>query len=150
MAENEAYPWARSFLQNIDDGFREGAEAREAEASKQEMERVARDAAQEKLKLESDQARERAKQERERALPELLRAGSTLNTVFVIGGWVGSIAGAYHGYKRNDSVGWAIGWSLLGAFWPVTIPIMVAQGFGKPIAKAATANGRKARKKTSK
>lgn len=82
--------------------------------------------------------------------PEVLRAGSTLNTVFVIGGWVGSIAGAYHGYKRNDSVGWAIGWSLLGAFWPVTIPIMVAQGFGKPIAKGATENRRKARKKTSK
>ena len=51
-------------------------------------------------------------------------------------GWAGSMAGgisgAYHGYKRNDSVGWAIGWGLLGsAFWPITIPISLAQGFGQ-------------------
>lgn len=40
---------------------------------------------------------------------------------------------AYHGYKRNDSVGWAIAWALAGAIAPViTIPVAIAQGFGKP------------------
>ena len=59
------------------------------------------------------------------------------------------LAGAYHGYKRNDSIGWAIGWSLLAsAFWPIAVPIMIAQGFGKPASKAAKKNPRKAAKKS--
>jgi hypothetical protein len=46
---------------------------------------------------------------------------------------VGAAGGAYHGYKRNDSVGWAIGWSIFGGAIPVlAIPIAVAQGVGKP------------------
>jgi hypothetical protein len=41
-------------------------------------------------------------------------------------------ASAYHGYKRNDSVGWAIVWGGLGAIFPVLTPaIALAQGFGK-------------------
>jgi hypothetical protein len=40
---------------------------------------------------------------------------------------------AYHGYKRNGSVGWALVWGLLGGLvWPVTVPIALAQGYGKP------------------
>lgn len=40
--------------------------------------------------------------------------------------------GAYHGYKRNDSVGWGIIWGLLGGAFPIfTIPISFAQGFGE-------------------
>jgi hypothetical protein len=39
---------------------------------------------------------------------------------------------AYHGYKRNDSVGWGVVWFLLGAvFWPVAVPIALAQGYGE-------------------
>lgn len=42
-------------------------------------------------------------------------------------------ASIYHGYKRNHSVGWAIGWGLLATIFPVTTTaIAVAQGFGKP------------------
>lgn len=38
----------------------------------------------------------------------------------------------YHGYKRNDSVGWAIAWGLLGGLFPVITPaIALAQGFGE-------------------
>ena len=41
-------------------------------------------------------------------------------------------AGAYHGYKRNQSVGWAIAWALLGGLFPIIVPaIALAQGFGK-------------------
>ena len=41
-------------------------------------------------------------------------------------------ASAYHGYKRNESIGWAVGWGLLGGLFPVIVPtIAVAQGFGK-------------------
>ena len=40
---------------------------------------------------------------------------------------------AYHGYKRNNSVGWAIVWGLLGGILPVfSVAIAFAQGFGKP------------------
>jgi hypothetical protein len=46
----------------------------------------------------------------------------------------GTATGAYHGYKRNHgSIGWAIGWGLLGGVVPIiTIPVSLAQGFGKP------------------
>ncbi len=44
----------------------------------------------------------------------------------------GTTLGAYHGYKRTDSIGWAIGWGLLGGIFPfITLPIAYAQGFGK-------------------
>lgn len=44
----------------------------------------------------------------------------------------GTVVGVYHGYKRNDSVGWAIGWGLLGGLVPeFVIPIALAQGFGE-------------------
>lgn len=42
------------------------------------------------------------------------------------------VASTYHGYKRNNSVGWAIWWGLMGALFPVITPVIaVAQGFGK-------------------
>jgi hypothetical protein len=46
----------------------------------------------------------------------------------------GSATGAYHGYKRHHgSVGWAVGWALLGGIFPIiTIPLSLAEGFGKP------------------
>jgi len=55
---------------------------------------------------------------------------------------------AYHGYKRNNSIGWAIGWALLGGMFPIITPVIaVAQGFGKPIgAKANRARRRRARR----
>jgi hypothetical protein len=41
-------------------------------------------------------------------------------------------ASVYHGYKRNDSLGWGIWWGLMGAVFPVITPVVaVAQGFGK-------------------
>ncbi len=47
-------------------------------------------------------------------------------------GWAAVGASAYHGYKRNHSVGWAIGWAIAGAFAPIiTVPVAIAQGFGK-------------------
>ena len=44
----------------------------------------------------------------------------------------GGAIGAYHGYKRNDSVGWAIGWGLFGTMFPIiVIPVAFAQGIDK-------------------
>jgi hypothetical protein len=41
-------------------------------------------------------------------------------------------ASAYHGYKRNDSIGWGIWWFFMGGLFPVITPVIaVAQGFGK-------------------
>lgn len=44
-------------------------------------------------------------------------------------------ASAYHGYRRHrGSLGWAIGWGLLGSIFPIITPaIALAQGFGKPM-----------------
>ena len=39
----------------------------------------------------------------------------------------------YHGYKRNDSIGWAVGWGILGGMFPIMAPVIaVAQGFAEP------------------
>lgn len=39
---------------------------------------------------------------------------------------------AYHGYARNESIGWALVWGVFGSlFWPVTVPIALAQGYGR-------------------
>lgn len=47
---------------------------------------------------------------------------------------VGAGLAAYHGYKRNhESVGSAVGWGVLGGLVPIiTVPVALAQGFGKP------------------
>jgi hypothetical protein len=38
---------------------------------------------------------------------------------------------SYHGYKRNQSVGWALAWGFLGACFPIiTVAVAAAQGFG--------------------
>lgn len=43
-------------------------------------------------------------------------------------------ASAFHGYRRNrGSIGWALGWGLLGGLFPIITPaIALAQGYGKP------------------
>lgn len=57
--------------------------------------------------------------------------------IFSVASLTGAATGAYHGYKRNNSIGWAIGWFLLGGLFPiVTIPVSLAQGYGKPRMKA--------------
>lgn len=44
------------------------------------------------------------------------------------------VASTYHGYKRNNSVGWAIWWGFMGSIFPVITPVIaIAQGFAKPI-----------------
>lgn len=54
----------------------------------------------------------------------------------VIGGVVtlaSAATSAYHGARRNQSVGWAIWWFTMGLLFPVITPtVAVAQGFGRP------------------
>jgi len=61
-------------------------------------------------------------------------ASSPYTTLIEVGSLAGTGLGAYHSYKRNHgSIGWAIGWSIFGALMPIlAIPIMLAEGFGKP------------------
>ena len=59
--------------------------------------------------------------------------GRPVSKFWAIAGTVSMAASAYHGYKRNNSVGWALGWGLLGALFPIITPtIGIAQGFAKP------------------
>lgn len=63
--------------------------------------------------------------------------GGTLKTVMTVASTAASAALAYHGYKRNNSVGWAVGWFFLGGlFWPIALPVALAQGFAKPRVKS--------------
>lgn len=53
-------------------------------------------------------------------------------TIYGVGTMAATVALAYHGYKRNNSVGWALVWGVFGGmFWPVAAPIALAQGFGE-------------------
>jgi hypothetical protein len=46
---------------------------------------------------------------------------------------VSAAASGYHGYRRNQSIGWAMIWFLAGSILPVFTPLIaVAQGYGKP------------------
>lgn len=57
---------------------------------------------------------------------------SPMGKAYMLLSLVGSGAGAYHGYKRTQSVGWAIGWGMFGSLIPfVAIPVALYQGFGK-------------------
>ena len=47
-------------------------------------------------------------------------------------GTAGMGVGLYHGWKRTGKTGWALGWGLLGAWFPVVvIPLAFIQGIGK-------------------
>jgi len=55
-----------------------------------------------------------------------------VNTIWTLASIAGGAASAYHGYKRNHSVGWAVWWGFWGSLLPVFTPIIAyAQGFGK-------------------
>jgi hypothetical protein len=57
---------------------------------------------------------------------------STFGKVYIALGTISAILSGYHGYKRNNSIGWGIGWFLLGGTFPIITPtIAFAQGFGK-------------------
>lgn len=46
---------------------------------------------------------------------------------------VGAPLCGYHGYRRNRSWGWALGWFVLGGLVPeLMLPVAAAQGFAKP------------------
>jgi hypothetical protein len=56
-----------------------------------------------------------------------------LRKVAMVVGFAAVPALAYHGFKRNDSAGWAVVWGLFGSMvWPITVPIAIAQGYAKP------------------
>ncbi len=59
------------------------------------------------------------------------KAGGT-STIWAVLATASAAASAYHGYKRNRSVGWAIWWFFMGGLFPVVTPVIaVAQGYGK-------------------
>jgi hypothetical protein len=65
--------------------------------------------------------------------------GVPMRTFPVLSPWwkaasaISAAACAYHGYKRNQSVGWALWWAAMGGIAPVIAPVIaVAQGYGKP------------------
>lgn len=92
---------------------------------------------------EGELAAKKAKADLDRTLAqaELARKQRESSPIHMAGtalAWGAVIAGVYHGYKRNNgSVGWALAWGLFGGIWPISIPLMLAQGFGKPIEPAS-------------
>lgn len=66
------------------------------------------------------------------------RIGSTVSVPLLV----------YHGYKRNESIGWAVVWGLLGgSFWVIGLPLAFAQGFGKRKVRSNVRRRRTSRRK---
>lgn len=43
-----------------------------------------------------------------------------------------SAVSGYHGYRRNDSIPWALWWALMGGLFPIITPVIgYAQGWGQ-------------------
>jgi hypothetical protein len=54
-------------------------------------------------------------------------------TLEAIGLLASAGAAAIHGYRRNQSIGWALGWFCAAMIFPVaTLALAVGQGFAKP------------------
>jgi len=65
---------------------------------------------------------------------------STEKQIWAVASAASAAAGAFHGYRRNQSIAWALVWAVLGGMFPVVVPaIALAQGFGKPRAGLAPA-----------
>jgi hypothetical protein len=55
-----------------------------------------------------------------------------VETMFRVGTVLSLPLLTYHGYKRTNSLGWALAWGLLGTIvWPITVPVAFAQGFAE-------------------
>lgn len=58
--------------------------------------------------------------------------GDVTDSAFKFAGLAAVGACAYHGYRRNKSVGWAVAWAVLAGLSPlITTGVAFAQGFGK-------------------
>ena len=67
------------------------------------------------------------------AFADAFKVSAPVAIFWGIASTVSMAASAYHGYKRNDSIGWALWWGAMGALFPIITPtIALAQGFGKP------------------
>lgn len=56
----------------------------------------------------------------------------TPSVVWGVLGLASGALGAYHGYRRNDSIGWSVVWFGAGMIFPIFTPVLaLAQGFGK-------------------
>lgn len=54
------------------------------------------------------------------------------NAVWGVLSVASGVMSGFHGYRRNQSVGWGVAWFVLGTILPVITPtIAVAQGYGK-------------------
>ena len=55
-----------------------------------------------------------------------------MSTFWGVASLVSGAASAFHGYRRNQSIGWGAWWFVMGTIFPVITPaIGAAQGFGK-------------------
>lgn len=56
----------------------------------------------------------------------------SLSTVYGVASIISAAVSGFHGYRRNNSIGWGLWWFLMGSIFPVVTPVIgLAQGFGK-------------------
>lgn len=61
------------------------------------------------------------------------QADAPLSTVSIAIVTTSVALAAYHGYKRNQSIAWALWWAFAASLLPVVVPaIAIAQGYGQP------------------
>jgi hypothetical protein len=69
---------------------------------------------------------------RESGFRSEMKSARKYGTIWGLVSTASMAASAYHGYKRNEKVRWALWWGFMGALFPVITPaIGLAQGFGK-------------------
>jgi len=57
----------------------------------------------------------------------------TNRTLWQVASVTSACLSAYHGYRRNDSIGWGIWWGICGGICIGIVPgLAFAQGFGEP------------------
>ena len=67
---------------------------------------------------------------------------STLTKISLVASVLSTPVLAYHGYRRTGTVGNALLWGILGAIvWPITVPVALAQGYGKQVSKTVPVAG---------
>lgn len=60
------------------------------------------------------------------------QAQAQVSTTMKVVGAASALACTYHGYKRNNSIVWALAWGAAGGLFPFIAPVIAfAQGFGK-------------------
>jgi hypothetical protein len=66
------------------------------------------------------------------AQQDLTKAKANQKLLYSTLALVSATASGFHGYRRNNSLGWGLVWFVMGSVFPIITPVIgLAQGFGQ-------------------